>query len=227
MDARIKSYQTQTEQSARDQLILDHLYFVRNVIGRILGGLPGTVDKENLEAAGILGLVEAANRFSADRGVDFKSYAFQRIRGAVYDELRRNCPLPQKVLDHWSLIRDAIQNAPHPLSSADLSRITELKLTDVETCLAAIRMTSPESWQDELYQPSQTNHDSIDRHELLVQAIEKLPQRLREVLTLYHLDNLTLRQIGEIVGLSESRVSRLLAEAELLLKQKLPNLDTA
>src|SRR5690349_24935646 len=87
------------QQSQRDRLILSHLGLVRHVAGKLLAQLPPGLDAENLEAAGILGLVEAAAHYDPARGTQFNTYAYPRIRGAILDELRRNSPPPQQVLE--------------------------------------------------------------------------------------------------------------------------------
>src|SRR5437764_11345802 len=99
MQAGAQTYHDQAARARRDRLILDHLPLVRHAIGRLVGRLPAGVDAENLESAGVLGLVEAATRFDADRGVKFETFAYLRIRGAVVDELRRSSCLPQQVLE--------------------------------------------------------------------------------------------------------------------------------
>lgn len=225
MDAGLKTYQSIAEQTSRDELIVSHLKYVKHILGKLLIDFPTAIDVENLEAAGILGLVEAANRFSPERGIDFKTFAYQRIRGAVFDELRRNCPLPQQILKNWTLIREAFNELQENVSPESISKHTGLSVEDVETCLTAIRMTKPTSWHDELEPESRSDKkgevDAEDRKQILVQAIEDLPGQMREIITLYHMDQLTLKQIGQVVNLSESRVSRILASAELKLKQEL------
>src|SRR5438045_1549313 len=91
-------YQQFSSQTQREELILGNLSLVRHILGRMTAKLPPRIDLDNLEAAGMLGLVEAANRFEPDRGVSFKTFAYTRIRGAIYDELRRNSPFPQDLL---------------------------------------------------------------------------------------------------------------------------------
>src|SRR5438876_11670053 len=98
MQAGAQTYQEHAVKAQRDRLILDHLPLVRHAIGRLVGRLPTGVDTENLESAGILGLVEAAHRYDAERGVKFETFAYPRIRGAMVDELRRSSCLPQQVL---------------------------------------------------------------------------------------------------------------------------------
>ena len=225
MDAGLRTYRNITEKEAREDLIVSHLFYVRHVLGKLLIELPASVDAENLEAAGILGLVEAAQRFEPDRGAEFKTFAYRRIRGAILDELRRNCPLPQQVLQNWSLIRKEIQAHEGPISPQQLARRTGLSVDDVEKCLVSIRMTTPETWSEDLAPVDAKQEEKSDavieeeQTRLLTEAIEKLPEQMRAVVTLYYVDDLTLKKIGEVVGLSESRVSRILTQAELQLKK--------
>lgn len=226
MDAGLKTYRERSEQQARDNLIVAHLSFVKHILGKLIVDLPSFIDIENLEAAGILGLVEAANRFSNDFGVKFKNYAYQRIRGAIFDELRRNCPLPQQQLQHWSLIRGVMQASAIPVSPQVIASQTGLTVEEVEECLVAIRMTAPESWSDDLQvvgdqSEVSDNLDAFEQERRLADLIEELPHRMRAILTLYYLEDLTLKQIGEVVDLSESRVSRILTQAEVHLRNRL------
>src|SRR5262245_61098490 len=104
------------DQQVRDELIVSHLPLVKHVIGRLIGELPPGVDIENLESAGVLGLVEAAGRFDPTQNAQFKTFAFLRIRGAILDELRRASPLPQHMLERVSRIRKAYRTLPAPVT---------------------------------------------------------------------------------------------------------------
>ena len=227
MEAIARAYRQVATRNSRDQLIVDHLEFVRHVLGRIVAGLPKGIDCENLEAAGILGLVEAAGQFDPARGVSFKSYSFPRIRGAILDELRRNCPLPQQMLQRWALIRKAAGAAPLP-DTEPLAQKTGLSIDDVEECLEAIRLTRPESWREELstngvyrrIDPAE-GIEKADQISQLATAIEQLPRTDRLVVSMYHLDDMRLKEIGEVLKLSESRVSRILSRAEQRLRDVL------
>ena len=107
MQCGTEFYNQEAAKSRRDQLILAHLPMVKHVIGRLVGRLPSGIDAENLESAGILGLVEAANRFDPERGVKFETYVYMRIRGAVVDELRRNSCLSQLMLEQVACVKRA------------------------------------------------------------------------------------------------------------------------
>src|SRR5438132_5689067 len=107
MKTPLKAYQSVQTEQRRDALIMAHLPLVRHTLSRLIVHLPPGVDVENLEAAGTLGLVEAASKFDPERGVKFETFAVWRIRGAVFDELRRNCPFPQHLLERMAQVRQA------------------------------------------------------------------------------------------------------------------------
>jgi RNA polymerase sigma factor FliA len=227
MEAAVRAYQNTTQKDLRDRLVLENLDYVRHLLGRMRITLPAFIDEDNLEAAGVLGLVEAAQQFDPRRGVEFKTFAYHRIRGAILDELRRNCPVPQHVLERWAEIRRVWERLGEHVTPADLARECDLTEEEVEGCLEAIRLTQPATWDEELANIARSGHgdeqperalDEADQLRLLANAIEQLPERLRIVLSLYHLENLRLKEIGEVLELSESRVSRLLTQAEMRLR---------
>lgn len=207
----------------RDELILSHLPLVRHVIGKLLAQLPPGVDVENLESAGTLGLVEAANNFDPERGILFKTYAYTRVHGAIIDELRRNCPLPQHMLERVALVRSAYKRLEPPVTVEALSAATGLSPDDVADCLAAFRMTRMVSFEggketigtrlDERQESPDVLAERSERSRVLAEGITALPERERLAVTLYYLEDLRLKEIGQVLGLSESRVSRVLNAA--------------
>ena len=207
----------------RDELILEHLSLVRHVIGKLLAQLPPGVDVENLESAGTLGLVEAAHNFDPGRGAQFKTFAYPRIRGAVIDELRRNCPLPQQVMERVTLVRQAYNKLQPPVTVDALAAMTGLSADEVADCLAAYRMTRMVSLEhasetvgtrlDERQQAPDALAEQAERSRTLADAITALPERERLVVTLYYMEDLRLKEIGHVLQLSESRVSRVLNSA--------------
>jgi len=213
-------YQQEAVKTRRDQLILAHLPLVKHAIGRLVGRLPSGVDVENLESAGILGLVEAANRFDPERGVKFETFAYPRIRGAVVDEMRRNSCLSQQVLEQVASVRRAYQRLPVPVTMEALVNATGLSEEQIAGCLAAMRLTQTVSLErlgkrtdsEPSTDSAQPEHEveKAELRQLLTKAIASLSERLRLVVTLYYLEDLRLKEIGELLKLSESRVSRLL-----------------
>lgn len=230
------AYQRVSNQAQREELILGHLSLVRHILGRLAAKLPAGVDLDNLEAAGTLGLVEAASRYDPERGIHFKTYAYTRIRGAIYDELRRNCPLPQELLERVARLRKIMQTLPPPVSLETLARESGLSEGDVAECLAAMRITRTLSW-DSVKEPDESRSvrggerpdaklEDDERKKILVEAITQLPESERIAVTLYYMEDLRLKEIGKVLNLSESRVSRLLKSAELRIEEFIRNKET-
>lgn len=216
MDAAVKAYRATTNQASRDDLIINHLGEVKHILGRVAAALPDSVDRDNLEAAGLLGLVEAAHHFRPELNVKFSAFAYHRIRGAILDELRRNCPLSQRMLERWSTIREVIEEKSGYATIEEIAEITQLSPEDVSACMEAIRLTRPEEWNDEFgfrVNPMLSEIEQEERRAQLENAILQLDERSRSVVVMYYRDELRLKEIGEVLGLSESRVSRLLSES--------------
>ena len=220
------TYRNALVQQRRDELVLENLEFVRHVLGKIIANLPANVDIENLESAGILGLVEASQHFDPERGVAFRTFAFPRIRGAIIDELRRNCPLPQQMLQQVALVRKACESLEPPVTPEQIALRSGLTVEQVDTCLEAIRLTRPTEWDESLFhhRTQRLTRDSAtsqvemqESKRLLADCIEQLPEQERIVVTLYYLEDLRLKEIGKVLNLSESRISRVLAKAEFRL----------
>lgn len=226
MKTATKTYVDNSRRQARDDLIMDHLEYVRQILFKMR--LPPNTDMENLESAGVLGLIEAANQFDCDRGVAFKTFSYVRIRGAILDELRRNSPLPQRMLQRLAKVREAYEKLDPPVELAEIAKLTDLTMDEVEECLEATRLIRPEPWNDLVStvqvgaqatdQPSDIVEDN-ERKQLLVECIEALPERDRIVISMYYMDDMRLVEIGEVLGIVESSVSRALSKAEFRLKE--------
>ncbi len=217
MSDAVQEYRRTAEQTRRDELVLAHLPLVRHVLGRLLIKLPPGVDRENLEAAGVLGLVEAAARFDPSRNVSFSAFAYRRVQGAILDELRRNSVFPQQILERIALVREARRRLPNPATFQELMAATGLSEDELAETLGAMRLTRTISWEEiqneghrHPQSPAETSLEELEQIRLVSQAIEALPERERTIITLYFRDDLRLREIAEIVGLSVSRVSRVI-----------------
>ncbi len=219
----LRAYQRTAEQQRRDDLILSHLPLVKHVIGRLLGDMPASADAENLESAGVLGLVEAASKFDPTRNAQFKTFAYLRIRGAIVDELRRNSPLPQHVLGRVAQLRKAYRMLPHPITVEALVAATGMTADEVADTLAAERFAKTMSWEQtaepnalEPAAAAEAPDDEAERAEQSAQlaaAIEALPPKERTAVTMYYQQDLRLKEIAAVMSLSVSRVSRLLSKA--------------
>lgn len=229
MSQSLQVYQRVSDQQRRDELIVSHLPLVKHVIGRIVGELPPGVDVENLEAAGVLGLVEAAGKFDPTRNAQFKTFAYLRVRGAILDELRRSSPLPQHMLEKVSAVRAAMRKLPTPITVEAIAAETGLSEDEVSDTLAADRFSRMVSWEQtampngmgpaQTVEPPQAVVERWEQTEQLADAIEQLPERERRVLTMYYRDDMRLKEISAVLKLSTSRISRLLSKAEFELRE--------
>lgn len=229
MNSATRAYKQASVDQLREQLILDNLVYVRKILSTLTVGLPPNYDKENLEQAGIVGLVETARTFDPSRGVAFRTYCYPRIRGAIVDEMRKNSPVPQQMLAYIGQVKSAYERLDSPVTPEMLARETGLDIEKIHQVLEAMRFTKPQKWNDlfcNVHSGWRSGEESPD-HELetselktlVASCIERLPERERLVLTLYFVEDLTLLEIGKVIGISESRASRNLASAKFRLKE--------
>lgn len=232
-------YQRVADQTRRDELILSHLPLVKHVLGRLAAELPPGVDLDNLESAGVLGLVEAAGKFDPTRNAQFKTFAFLRIRGAIVDELRRNSPLPQHMLEKVAAVRKAVRKLPPPVTVEAIAEATGLTADEVADALSADRFTRMVSWEQTAQPngfgtanagpPPDAESERWEAVQQLADAIEELPPRERMAVTLYYREDMRLKEMQAVMNLSPSRISRILSRATFELGQKLRarGVDTA
>lgn len=238
-------YKTNGDMAARDRLILAYSPLVKYVAGRMGNGLPAHIEEADLISYGLLGLISALERFDPSREIKFETYAVSRIKGAIIDELRSLDWVPRSVRSKAREIEKAITVLEHRLqrAPADAEIAAELGLTEDEfqQSLSQISTTSIVAL-DELWEVSGSGGDQValidtiedlkgkdpsrmlDLSELksrLALAIDALPDREKLVIALYYYESLTLREIGEVLGVTESRVSQLHTKAILRLKARL------
>ena len=230
MEAGKTRYRSVVARDRRDSLVTDHLGLVRQVLGRLLVTLPKHVDRDNLEGAGLLGLVEAAAAFDDTRGCDFRSFATLRIRGEIIDELRRNCAVPQQLLQKWRTIQEARRTLGTQADPDRIATLTGLTIIEISECEQAVRLeragrhdelesaVDARTLSDDLRQATIHSQDVLPA---LADAIELLPEPQRVAITLYYTDGLRLREIGEVLNLSEARVCRILQAAEEAIRREM------
>lgn len=229
MNSATAQYEKASETVDREKLILENVDYVRQIFGTMAVNVYDEDQRENLYSAGVVGLVQAANSFDPARGVSFRTYAYTRIKGAIVDELRKISPVSQDVLKQIGIINKAYQQLEPPVTPELLAEHTELPLERVLICLEAMRFLKPQDWSDfhcSIHSSWSSDVGSPERDaergemkKVLADGIETLPENERVTLTLYFTDELTLAEIGSVIGLSESRVSRLLASAKFRLKE--------
>lgn len=229
--AATKTYRDASNEEQRQALVVENLPYVKHILGRLVGRLPANVDIENLESAGVLGLVEASHQFDETYGVNFRTFAYRRVWGAMIDELRRNSPLPQKLMNKITLVRNAQERLEPPHTADRLAEECGLSIDQVEACLQAIQVSSLAPLSDHalggLCDPHTESVSSglelEEAKQVVADCIEGLPEQQRLVLTLYYSEDLRLKEIGRVLNLSESRISRVLAKAESQIRQTLDN----
>lgn len=239
-----QAYRSARDQETRDRLILTYAPLVKFVAGRVGANLPSHVDEQDLVSYGLLGLIGAIERFDPDREIKFETFAIARIRGAIIDELRSLDWVPRSVRTRARQIERAIATLEKELMRAptdeEIAKKLGLSTDELEESLHEISRTSVAAL-DELWSPSGTGDQvslidtieddsgpdpemSLEQSEVkeaLAEAISDLPEREKLVVTLYYYEELTLREIGEVLGVTESRVSQLHTKAILRMKAHL------
>ena len=232
------------DKAIRDRLILTYAPLVKYVAGRIGSGLPAHVDEGDLVSYGLLGLIGAIERYDPARDIKFETYAISRIKGAIIDELRALDWVPRSVRSRAREIERAIAELEAKLGTAPTDEQIAAKIgitvEELEDSLTDISRSSIAAL-DELWSVSgegdqvslldtiedttgirpQEALDENEMREALADAIARLPEREKLVVTLYYYEELTLREIGEVLGVTESRVSQLHTKAILRLKARL------
>ncbi len=240
-----RRYKASGDDRARERLVIAYAPLVKYVAGRMSSGLPAHVEESDLISYGLTGLISAIERFDLSREIKFETYAITRIRGAIIDELRTLDWVPRSVrarardIERANMKLEArFQRAP-----TDEEMAAELSMTTAELQEALLQIShSTIIALDELWNVSDSSGDQVslldtlpdrdapdpqavvDQGELrdrIADAIAALPEREKLVIALYYYENLTLREIGEVLGVTESRVSQLHTKAVLRLRSKL------
>src|ERR687896_1493684 len=233
------------DQRIRDRLILNYAPLVKYVAGRLGSGLPAHVDEGDLVSYGLLGLIGAIERFDPERDIKFETYAIARIKGSIIDELRSMDWVPRSVRARARDIERTISQLEAKVGRAptdeEIARKLGITEEEFQESLLEISRTSIAAL-DELWSSPGSGGDTValidtiedplaaepqqamahtELREALGEAISRLPEREKLVVTLYYYEELTLREIGEVLGVTESRVSQLHTKAILRLKARL------
>lgn len=239
-----QEYKTASTQEARNRLVLQYSPLVKYVAGRVGSGLPHCVEQADLVSYGMFGLIDAIDKFEPDRGYKFETYAITRIRGAIIDELRSIDWVPRSVRAKARAVENAYAKLENDLlrtpSDAEVAEAMGTTEEDLQALYAKISFLGIVALEETLSvgpdrADSVTVADTIpdsgvgpvaafeqgETRRTLVAAINRLPEREKVVLALYYYENLTLRQIGQILGITESRVCQIHTKAVLQVRSKL------
>jgi RNA polymerase sigma factor FliA len=240
-----RRYKEEGDATARERLVVAYSPMVKFVAGRLGAGLPSHVDDADLISYGLMGLIGAIERFEPERGIKFETFAMTRIRGAIIDELRSLDWVPRSVRSRAREIEAAQAKLEHELqrapSEAELAARLDISEEELQTSLLEIANSSVYAL-DELWTVSDSSGDQVslldtisdpraedpqeslassEVKDRLTEAISSLPEREQLVVALYYYENLILREIGEVLGVTESRVSQLHTKAVMRLKSGL------
>ncbi|HEX6310447.1 MAG TPA: RNA polymerase sigma factor WhiG [Acidimicrobiia bacterium] len=239
-------YKSDETPEARERLILHYAPLVKFVAGRVAAGLPQNIDQADLVSYGIFGLIDAIDKFDPERGFKFETYAISRIKGSIIDELRSIDWVPRSVRAKaraieraYSKLENENRRTPDDHEIAGELGITEPELAQILSQISFVGLVA----LDELLavggggeRGSSTTvgnmltdgrHDPVESFEidemkhLLADAINRMPDRERLVLTLYYYEGLTLSEIGEVLGVTESRICQIHTKAILQLRARL------
>jgi len=221
----------------RDKLILDHVPLVKHIAGRMALDLPGGLERDDLYGWGMVGLVHAADSFEPGRGLKFSTYAFSKVRGAILDELRRADFLPRGRREKVRELDRAVSALSHRTGLApspeDIAKELGVSLDEVDEILLAAKSAGHASLDsdvsDALFarlsdpeaQDPQGSAEWEETKALLVRAIGELSEQERTVITLYYAEELRLREIADVLGVTESRVSQIHTRALYRLNREL------
>ena len=244
IDGLWADYKANRDVAVRDQLLVHYSPLVKYVAGRVAVGLPQNVEQADLISYGIFGLIDAVEKFDPARGYKFETYAIARIKGAILDELRsidwvprsvrakarslerayakleathRRTPTDDEVARELGLSEDQFQALVGQLSFVGIVALDELLSVGGER---GESMTLGDTIADASDGPVGA-YEVEEMRQLLAQSINRMPEREKIVLTLYYYEGLTLAEIGQVLGVTESRVCQIHTKAVLQLRSKI------
>jgi RNA polymerase sigma factor FliA len=239
-----KYYKDSGDPKVRDYFIKQYAPLVKYVAGKVAIGMPHNVEFDDLVGFGVFGLIDAIEKFDPGKHVKFKTYAVTRIRGSIFDELRSIDWIPRSVRQKTRELENTIQSLEARIGRSatdeEIAEAMHMKIEDFQNLLIKISGTSILSINDVWYSsdgddkitivdnieaPTSLNPDTIVEKEeikrVIVEAIQDLPDKEKKVLVLYYYEDLTLKEIGKVLGVTESRISQLHTKAIMRLRSKL------
>jgi RNA polymerase sigma factor for flagellar operon FliA len=241
-----QKYRRTRDPQIRETFIKQYAPLVRYVAGKVAVGMPSNVEFDDLVGFGVFGLLDAIDKFDPEKSVKFKTYAVTRIRGAIFDELRSIDWVPRSVRQKTREVEDAVGTLEARLgrSATDQEIAGALGMNEDEYLKTMVKISGAsiisihEVWYsgdendkvsiaDSIESPASLNPEVMaERDEIrrvIVEAISELPDNEKKILVLYYFEDLTLKEIGQVLGVTESRVSQLHTKAIVRLRARLKN----
>jgi len=242
-----QQYRKNRDPAIREAFIKQYAPLVKYVAGKVAVGMPNNVEFDDLVGYGVFGLIDAIDKYDPDKNVKFKTYAVTRIRGAIFDELRLIDFVPRSVRQKTREIETTISSLEAQLgrtaTDQEIAKAMDMNEAEYMKTIQKISGTSIISLNDLWYSgddndkvsigdsiesPSSMNPDVMvvndEIRRVIVEAINELPDKEKKILVLYYYEDLTLKDIGRVLQVTESRVSQLHTKAVLHLRSKLTNI---
>jgi RNA polymerase sigma factor for flagellar operon FliA len=238
-------YKASGEQSLRERLIIHYSPLVKYVAGRVGVGLPPNIEQADLVSYGIFGLMDAIDKFDLERAIKFETYAISRIRGAIIDELRSIDWIPRSVRSKARNVEKAYAELEAKLhrtpTEPEVAEHMGIALSDLHAIFSQVsyvnvvaldellsvggekgdKLSLVDTLEDTKAEDPVTAFESEETKYLLAQAINNLPEREKIVVTLYYYEGLTLAEIGQVLGVTESRICQMHTKAVMQMRVKL------
>lgn len=240
-----EAYKSSGDPQARDKLIVHYSPLVKYVAGRVATGLPASIEQADLVSYGIFGLIDAIEKFELGRQIKFETYAISRIKGAIIDELRAIDWVPRSVRFKAREVEKALGRLENQLrrtpTDEEVAAELDMSLDDLHAIYLQVSFVSVvaldelvsvggekgdkvsllDTLADSTSEDPVTAFETVEMGGILAKAIGKLSERERTVVSLYYYEGLTLAQIGQILGVTESRVCQMHTKAVMQLRTRL------
>ncbi|WP_416198014.1 MAG: RNA polymerase, sigma 28 subunit, SigD/FliA/WhiG [Sporanaerobacter sp.] len=233
-----KKYKETSNLELKEELIVRYISLVKIVAGRMYNFYGSKVEFDDLVGYGVLGLIDSIEKFDLDKNIKFETYAQIRIRGSIIDNIRKLDWIPRSLRKKSKEVQKAMleleNNLGHAPSNEELARHMKISIDEVESLLSDISTFNMISLEEFLTDKSEAVLESknvldspefiYEKNEIqenLVEAIEELPEKEKLIISLYYYDELTYKEIGNILNLSESRISQIHSKSILKIKNYL------
>jgi RNA polymerase sigma factor for flagellar operon FliA len=230
-----REFRATRDPGLRNRLVLQYAPLVKYVAGRLRTRMPDTVDQDDLVSDGVLGLMDAIERFEPARGLSFQTFAVPRIRGAIIDGMRSMDFVPRSVRDKLRVVLRAqkalelkLGRAPEDTEIAKEAGIPVQQLRDLSRQASSNHANLDDfDLADELSQAADHHVEQGDVNASLMRVVDQLADRDQVIIALYYFEGLTLAEIGLVLGVTESRISQVHRRATITLRDRLTELESA